>query len=133
VNRGKENRVGACSNQGAIMIGTYKLSAKPSRILHGACKGQLQSVEFTAASPVETLRWFALNCGQFERVFARLLAENASVDIVEALTRGEEIEFPGLYEKEEFARGFHCERSPSIPDGGFSWRDAGRSGSEART
>jgi hypothetical protein len=90
----------------ASTMGTYKLTAKPSLYSGRQFKGELRSVAFVATSPTETMRWFAINCGQFEKAFGRLLPRRMATTMVRTLTRGEYIEFPGLYEREQFGCGF---------------------------
>jgi hypothetical protein len=117
----------------AIGIGTYKLSAKPSRISEGEFKGELQGVAFTAKCPTETMQWFAINCGQFERAFSKLIPHRLATEIVDTLTRGQDIEFPGLYQQEQFGRGFHSEWSPAFTASPCSLLYAGQTKEEVRT
>jgi hypothetical protein len=114
----------ACGSN-AIAIETYKLSAKPSLISEGEFKGQLRAVEFIAVSPVETMQWFAINCGQFERSFSKLISRKLAAEIVDSLTRGEVVEFPGFYQQEQFAGGFHGEREPDFSIFSGYWLYAG--------
>jgi hypothetical protein len=92
--------------------GTFKLSAKPSLISDGQFKGELQGVEFIASSTTETMHWHAINCGQFEQAFSKLIPQQLATETVETLARGEDIEFPGSYRREQFDGGFHYEWSP---------------------
>jgi hypothetical protein len=107
-------------------IGTYKLSATPSLVSEGQFRGELRGVEFLAVSSIETVQWFAINGGQFQTAFAKLIPYRLAEEIVEALARGQEVEFPGLYRREQFGSGFHSEYSPP-----FSLRDVGRMEDEA--
>jgi hypothetical protein len=76
-------------------------------------EGQLKSVAFVAASPAETIRWFVVNCGQLQQAFSQFLPDEAAEAIVEALSRGETVQFPGLYHREQFSSGFHNPWSPT--------------------
>ncbi|NYF91488.1 hypothetical protein HDF08_003590 [Edaphobacter lichenicola] len=102
------------------MIGTYKLSAKPSLFFEGEFKGELRGVAFLATCSTETMQWFSINCGQFERAFSMLMPRRFATEMVDTLTRGEDIEFPGLYEQEQFGCGFHYEWSPVLSTLGSS-------------
>lgn len=84
------------------MASAYKLTATPFLFVDGQFKGEMRNVTFTAQSPTETERWFAINCGQFERAFSDLVGVNAARQMMSALSRGEDIEFPDLYQMEEF-------------------------------
>jgi hypothetical protein len=99
-----------------MMIGTYKLIAKPCLISEGEFKGELRSVAFIATSPTETMQWFVINCGQFEWAFSDLVTRRCATEMVDALRRGEAVEFPGTYRREQFDRGFHYEWSPVVSD-----------------
>jgi len=90
----------------ATVIGTYKLSAKPSLIAEGEFKGKLLSVVFIATSPGEAVRWFAINCGQFESAFSKLIPSGLATEMVDALTRGEAIVFPGIKKKSSLTAAF---------------------------
>jgi hypothetical protein len=96
--------------------GTYKLTAKPSLISEGEFQGELRSVAFIATSPIETMQWFVINCGQFERAFSKLIPRGLATEMVDALTRGEAVEFPGLYQREQFGSGFYYEWFPVFSD-----------------
>jgi hypothetical protein len=93
-------------------IETYKISARPMLFSEGEHLGRLNGVSFTAASSTDTREWFAINCGQFEEAFTRLMPCTRARAIVAALLEGEEIELPGLYREEQFNRGFCYEWSP---------------------
>jgi hypothetical protein len=95
-----------------IMEGTYKISAVPLRYSRGTFDGKLQGVNFTAVSPDDTKHWFANNCGHFELAFSRIMPSSLAKVMVTALMHGDEVEFPGLYEEEQFDRGFMFEWSP---------------------
>jgi len=97
-------------------IETYKLIAKPSPISEGRFKGELRSVAFTATSATETVRWSVINCGQFERAFSKIISRGLAAEMVDALVRGEDIEFPGEYQRTQFDGGFHYEWAPVFSD-----------------
>ena len=99
-----------------IITGTYKLSALPLLITEGQFKGQLRSVAFRATSSAETMQWFAINCGQFEEFFSQLVSHRFATRTVDTLTRGQGVEFPGLYQKKQFDSGFHNRWSPIFAD-----------------
>ena len=94
------------------MIGTYKLSATPSLITEGQFEGELKGVWFAAVSPTDSKQWFAVNCGQFERAFGKLVPHRLAAEIVATLMRGDNIEFPDLYQEGQLGGGFHYEWSP---------------------
>jgi|SRR5450631_1099401 len=94
------------------ITGKFKLSAKPCLISEGQFKGELRSVAFIASSTTETMQWHAINCGQFEQAFSKLIPQRLATETVETLTRGEDFEFPGSYRREQFDGGFHYEWSP---------------------
>jgi hypothetical protein len=94
------------------MIGTYRISAIPYLVPEGEHKGRLNGATFTAASATDTREWFTINCGQFEGAFTQLMPGSRAKAIVTALSEGEEIELPGLYQEEQFNRGFIYEVSP---------------------
>jgi hypothetical protein len=100
-------------------IGTYLLLAKSSPISGGEFKGRLGGIAFTAISPTETMHWFAINCGQFERAFCKLVPQQLAIEIVDTLSRGQDVEFPGRYLREQLGSGFHYEWSPVLP--GLPW------------
>lgn len=78
----------------------------------GEHKGRLNGATFTAASATDTSEWFTINCGQFEGAFTQIMPGSRAKAIVAALSEGEEIELPGLYQEEQFNRGFIYEWSP---------------------
>ncbi|MGA1982129.1 MAG: hypothetical protein ABSG84_06625 [Acidobacteriaceae bacterium] len=94
------------------MAGTYRISATPLLHSAGNFKGKLKGVSFTAASPTQTHEWFSNNCGQFELVFSRIMPASLARIIVASLMHGDDVEFPGLYEEEQFESGFLFEWSP---------------------
>jgi hypothetical protein len=94
------------------MIGTYQLSAKPYRTTEGEFKGQLEGVMFIATSSTKTQQWFAINWGQFVKSFCALVPFEAATEIVAALIRGDDVDFPSRLHQEQFDRGFHYEGSP---------------------
>lgn len=102
----------ACQMDAGVME-RYTLTAKPYLNVEGDEKGALRCVSFVAASPVETMKWYAINHGQFERAFSRLIPLHAAEETVDALSRGESVEFPGLFLESEFGRGFHIDPSPA--------------------
>jgi len=91
---------------------TYQLSAKPYRNTEGEFKGKLEGVMFIATSSSSTQQWFAINCGQLEKDFGALVSDDLATEIVAALTRGDEIDFPNRFRQEQLDRGFHYEGSP---------------------
>jgi hypothetical protein len=108
------------------MAATYRISAVPTQFTGGEYKGKLKSITFTATSPNDTREWYAKNCGQFEAAFARIMPRNLARIIIAALANGDSVELPGLYEEEQFERGFLFEWSPIyfvIPSPAFP-RDA---------
>jgi hypothetical protein len=94
------------------MAGTYGISATPLLHTEGNFKGKLKGVSFIAASPVQTHEWFSNNCGQFELAFSRIMPLSVARVIVASLMHGDDVEFPGLYEQEEFDQGFVFEWTP---------------------
>jgi hypothetical protein len=62
------------------------------------------------------MRWFAIDCGQFERAFNKLIPKRLATEMVDALRRGECVEFPGLYQENQFGRGFHYDWLPVTSD-----------------
>ena len=94
------------------MAETYNLAATPFLFPEGEFKGRLKGVSFRATSATGTKNWFAINCGQFPRVFRKLIPSESADEIMIALMQGEGTEFPGLYQMEQFDHGFHYEWSP---------------------
>jgi hypothetical protein len=94
-----------------MVIETYTISAKPLLFSEGEHKRKLNGVSFTAVTGTHTRDWFAINCGQFERAFTRLMPHSHANEIVAALLDGEDVTFPGLYREEQFDRGFCYEWS----------------------
>ena len=92
--------------------GTYQLSAKPYRNSEGEFKGRLEGVMFIATSSSSTQQWFAVNCGQLEKDFGALVSHELAMEIVAALTRGDDIDFPNRFQQEQLNRGFHYDGSP---------------------
>jgi hypothetical protein len=88
------------------MARTYKLTATPFLFIEGEFKGKMRNVTFIAQSPTQTKRWFATDFGHFEAAFSDLVGVDVAKKMVAALHRGEDIEFPNLYEKEQFDYGF---------------------------
>ena len=86
----------------------YKLHATPSLISEGKYRGELCGVTFVAASTNDVQSWFTINCGQLESAFEAITTRGIAEEMVERLTHGDEIEFPGRYEPEQFGRGFHA-------------------------
>jgi hypothetical protein len=99
-----------------IMTGDCRLSAKPSLIAEGEYTGELERVAFIATSATSSKQWFVINCGQFESAFGKLLPHGVATEMVDALTRGEGVEFPGMYPPEAFRDGFHYKWSPAPID-----------------
>jgi hypothetical protein len=96
----------------AVSPGTYHLAVKPYLTAGGEFKGKLEGVMFVAKSSTQTQQWFAVNGGQLEKDFGTLVSHELATEIVAALTRGDEIDFPNRFEQEQFDRGFHYEGSP---------------------
>lgn len=97
------------------MAETYKLAARPFIFPEGPFKGKLKGVIFIATSPTHTNQWFMINCGQFGDCFSKLIPlipHKLVKEIMAALIRGDDVEFPGLYLKEQFDRRFNYEGSP---------------------
>ena len=74
-------------------------------VAHGACLAMFGLFRMHA-------RQAAINCGQFEGAFTQLMPGSRAKAIVAALSDGEEIELPRLYQEEQFNRGFIYECSP---------------------
>jgi hypothetical protein len=91
---------------------TYNLAAIPFLFSDGEFKGHLKGVTFIATSTTDTKQWFTINCGQFETAFCKLIPSTLAKEIIAVLIRGDGIEFPGLYQKEQFDHGFNYEWSP---------------------
>lgn len=85
---------------------TYTLLAAPILFTHGQFKGKLKGVTFSAISSEDTKQWLTINCGQFQRSFSKLIPASLAEQMVDALTRGDNVEFPGLYQEEQFVDGF---------------------------
>src|SRR4051812_28570214 len=94
------------------MNGTYRISAVPVLHTEGEYHGKLKRVIFTASSETDTREWFANNCGQFESAFSRIMPAGMARIILSSLLEGDQVELPGLYREEQFARGFLYEWSP---------------------
>jgi hypothetical protein len=94
------------------MTETYKLAAKPFLLPEGPFKGKLKGVTFRVTSSTNTKQWFSINCGQFGDCFAKLTPHVPAKEIVAALSNGDDVEFPGIYQEEQFNRGFVYELSP---------------------
>ena len=94
------------------MAETYKISAVPVLHEQGDFKGKLKGVSFTAASGTDTKEWFAVNCGQFELVFSKVMPRKLAQVIVASLSQGDDVDLPGLYEEWQFERGFLFEWTP---------------------
>jgi hypothetical protein len=94
------------------MVETYKITAVPTLYAEGEHKGKLKGVTFIATAPDDRMQWFTKNCGQFEAAFSKIIAPNLSKLITVSLMQGDEVEFPGRYTEDQFARGFMFEWSP---------------------
>jgi hypothetical protein len=94
------------------MTAEYQLIAIPSLIAEGQFEGELKGITFLAVSPTDRIQWFAINCGQFERAFCKLIPTKLTEMIFAALLCGDEVEFPGRYRKDQFDGGFHYVWSP---------------------
>jgi hypothetical protein len=84
------------------------LHAIPSLISEGKYSGELRGVTFVATSTSNTLSWYTINCGHLQSAFEAITTRSLAEEMVERLTHGDEIEFPGRYEAEQFGRGFHA-------------------------
>ena len=85
---------------------TYTLFAMPSLFAKGPFTGELKGITFLAISPNKTVRWFALNVGQFDNLFSELLSHGIAQQLMSSLRRGRGIQFPGEYRPDQFASGF---------------------------
>ena len=97
------------------MAERYKLSAIPELFTEGEYEGKLRGATFTASSTTngtEPIVWFTRNRGQFESAFSKIMNSDLAEAIHAALLHGNQVEFPGLYEECQFARGFMFEWSP---------------------
>jgi len=97
------------------MAERYKLSAIPELFTEGEYKGKLRGVTFTAIATrdeTDPIVWFTRNRGQFESAFGKIMNSDLAEAIHAALMQGRQVEFPGLYEECQFARGFMFEWSP---------------------
>jgi len=90
------------------MAAMYKLQATPSLIPEGKYRGELRGVTFVATSDDDMQMWFTINCGQLEGAFEALTSHSTAEEMVERLTHGDDVVFPGRYEPEQFNRGFHA-------------------------
>ena len=88
------------------MTEAYKIAASPILFSDGQFKGKLKGVAFSATSASDTKRWLTINCGQFPRAFSNLIPDGSADAIVAALIRGDNVEFPGLHQEEQFRCGF---------------------------
>ena len=88
-------------------VRTYTLFAIPSIFATGTYEGELKGITFIAQSPAQTLRWFVLNCGQFDHVLAEILPPGTLEDVLRTLRWGKSLILPGSYRAEQFDRGFH--------------------------
>ena len=77
--------------------------------MEGEHKGRLNGVTFTATSATGKIEWFAIDCGQFEDAFTRLLSRSRARATVAALLEGDALELPGVYREEQFERRFTYE------------------------
>jgi hypothetical protein len=102
----------ASGNARTASPGTYQLSAKPYITAEGEFKGKLEGVMFIATSSIRTQQWFAINCGQLEKDFGALVSHEVATEIVAALDRGDNVDFPSPLRQEQFDRGFHYKGSP---------------------
>lgn len=94
------------------MAEKYTITATPSLYSEGEYAGKLKSVTFTAISQNDTRQWFAKNCGHFQAAFSRIMKHSRAQALVDSLTHGDEVEFPGSYLEYQFAQGFLFEWSP---------------------
>jgi hypothetical protein len=97
------------------MAERYKLSATPELFTEGEYKGKLKGVTFIATSSrdeTDSIEWFTRNRGQFASVFSKIMDADLAQALHAGLMEGDQVEFPGLYEECQFARGFMFEWSP---------------------
>ena len=85
----------------------YTLFAIPSLFVAGPYRGELEGITFIAHSTEKTVRWFAVNCGQFDNAFSELLAFDAARRLMSTLRTGVSVHLPGMYRFEQFDTGFH--------------------------
>jgi hypothetical protein len=85
----------------------YTLLAIPSSFQTGPCKGELKGLTFIAHSAAQTVKWFAIDVGQFDSKLADLLSPEVSRHIMQDLRAGFSTPLPGLFQAEQFAGGFH--------------------------
>lgn len=97
---------------------TYTLFVIPSLFQTGPCRGELKGLTFIAHSSSRTVKWFAMNLGQFDSKLADLLSPEVSQRILEDLRAGSSTPLPGRYRAEQFAGGFH-QRVPASSNPGF--------------
>lgn len=86
---------------------TYTLFAIPSMFATGTYEGELRGITFIAQSTTETVRWFALNCGQLDRALAEIVPPGTFDDVMRTLRWGKSLILPGNYRAEQFDSGFH--------------------------
>ena len=107
------------------MSETYALAATPLLFPHGEFEGKLKGVTFTATSPADIKQWFAVNCGQFEQAFARLVPATLAQEMIAELIRGDNLAVPGLYLERQFNSGFIYvhNRKPVVSEAspGYTW------------
>jgi hypothetical protein len=85
---------------------TYRLLATPLLFPEGEFEGKLKSITFTAISPSNTKQWCTLNCGQFGGFFSKLVPSKLAGEMLASLKRGDNIDFPGVYQGSQFDGGF---------------------------
>jgi hypothetical protein len=88
------------------MTEAYKLAASPILFTEGQFEGKLKGVAFSATSPSDTKQWLTINCGQLLRCFHNLIPDGSAEAMVAALVGGDNVEFPGLHQEEQFECGF---------------------------
>ena len=94
------------------MAEQFKISATPTLYSTGEYQGKLKNVTFTAVSQNDTRQWPAKNCGHFRDAFSRIMPATIAAVLVDSLTHGDAVEFPGTYFEYQFAQGFLFEWSP---------------------
>ena len=96
------------------MAELFRLSASPELFTEGEYKGKLKGVNFTATSAdsTSTVEWFTRNRGQFEKAFSKIMDSDIARLLHASLIQGDRVEFPGVYQEFQFARGFMFEWSP---------------------
>jgi hypothetical protein len=94
------------------MAECYRIKATPTLYPEGEYQEKLQRVNFTAVSANDTRHWFAKNRGQFQSAFGKIMPASLARVMLQSLTDGDDVEFPGVFLEYQFAQGFLFEWSP---------------------